>query len=234
MKLSKITVIAVCIALSASLFAQSRSEASVESQYLNDSDGLIIMSLASSTEYDNKLVALQYLESAINNGNTSEQIVAAIDQLAGEGLNTQSRERGRLANNYPDIRRQACLMMAKIKGDEKTMKHVKNTLVNITTQDNEPMVMAAAIHSLGEIGINSNDEVVDAITFANRKNQAMNPTSSLALEVLNALEKLEATTENKRMIIDTCASIASDYHYVTPVRNRALGILKAMSSSGSN
>lgn len=234
MKLSKITVVAVCIALSASLFAQSRSEASVESQYLNDSDGLIIMSLASSTEYDNKLVALQYLESAINNGNTSEQIVAAIDQLAGEGLTTQTREKGRLANNYPDIRRQACLMMAKINGDEKTMKHVKNTLVNITTQDNEPMVMAAAIHSLGEIGINNNDEVVDAITFANRKNQAMNPTSSLALEVLNALEKLEATTENKRMIIDTCASIASDYHYVTPVRNRALGILKAMSSSGSN
>lgn len=230
MKILKTALILAVV--STSLFAQSaRSEKSVESEYLSDSDGLVVMSLATSPSYDNKLVALEYLQSAIDNGNTSEQVISAVSQLAGEGLNTQIREKGRLVNNFPDIRREACLMMGKISADEKTMKQIKSTLVSITTQDSEPMVMAAAIRALGEIGMNNNDEVVGAISFANRRNQATNPTSSMALEVLNALEKLAPTTENKRTIIDTCAAIAADYHYVTPVRSRALALIKSLGAN---
>lgn len=231
MKFSKITAVAVSLVVFAaiSVNAQQRSESSVESQYFNDADGVIIMSLASSDVYDNKIVALQYLQTAIENGNTSEQVVAAIGQLAGEGVNTQVRQNGRLTNNFPDIRREACLLLAKI-----PTEHSKNTLLSITAEDREPMVLAAAVRSLGEIGINKNDEVVDAITFANKRNQSLNPTSSFAYEVLVALEKLAPTTENKRMIIDAAASIASDYHYVTPVRNRALALIKSMSSSAAN
>lgn len=231
MKILKAAIILAVV--STSLFAQnsSRSEKSVESEYLSDSDGLVVMSLATSQSYDNKLVALEYLQSAIDKGNTSEQVIAAVSQLAGEGLNTQVREKGRLVNNFPDVRREACLMMGKISADEKTMKQIKTTLVTITTQDSEPMVMAAAIRALGEIGMNNNDEVVQAISFANRRNQATTPTSSMALEVLNAMEKLAPSTENKRTIIDTCASIAADYHYVTPVRNRALALIKSLGAS---
>ncbi|MBQ9239256.1 MAG: HEAT repeat domain-containing protein [Treponema sp.] len=209
--------------------SSSRSETSVESAYLNDADGTIIMGLAASDEYDNKLVALEYLQTAISNSNTSDQVIAALDQLAGEGLTTQARQRNRLMNNYPDIRREACLLMAKV-----PTEHTKNTLVQITVAESEPMVIAAAVRSLGEIGLNNNDEVVDAICYANRRNQVMNPTSSLALEVLNALEKLAPTTENKRAIIDTAASIASDYHYVAPVRKRALAILKTLGTGSSS
>ena len=46
-------------------------ETSVEDEYLNDVDGEIITTLADSDEYDNKLVALQYLQAAIDDGNTS-------------------------------------------------------------------------------------------------------------------------------------------------------------------
>lgn len=231
MKILKTAIILAVV--SASLFAQNsaRSEKSVESEYLSDSDGLVVMSLATSPSYDNKLVALEYLQSAIDKGNTSEQVIAAVSQLAGEGVSSQVREKGRLVNNFPDVRREACLMMGRISADEKTMKQIKTTLVSITTQDSEPMVMAAAIRALGEIGINNNDEVVGAISFANRRNQATNPTSSMALEVLNAMEKLAPATENKRTIIDTCAAIAADYHYVTPVRNRALALIKSLGAN---
>ena len=209
--------------------ANSEKESSVESEYLNDVDGDIIMTLAESDEYDNKLVALQYLQSALEDGNTSDAVVQALDRLAGEGLTTQSRTNGRLSNNFPEIRREACKLMAKI-----PTEHSKNTLVSIAVADNEPMVIAAAVKSLGEIGINENDEAVDAIAFANRRNQVLNPTSSLALEVLNAFEMLADSTENKKTMIDAVARISTDYHYVTPVRQKAYKLLKTLSSNADS
>ena len=242
MKLTKIVIVAAVLFISSSLlFAQqqnvkkgsnsnkySETETSVENEYLNDVDGDIIMSLANSDELDNKLVALQYLQNAIEEGNTSDTVIQALDQLAGEGLTTQSRTNGRVINNFPEIRRQACLLLAKV-----PTEHSKNTLVSIALADNEPMVMAAAVQSLGVIGINENDEVVDAIAFANRKNQVLNPTSSLALEVLNAFEALADKTENKKNMIDAIARISTDYHYVTPVRQRAYKLLKQLSNTAN-
>ena len=219
MKLSKKVFIAAAMMLVAGFaFAQSEKESSVESEYLNDVDGDIIMTLAESDEYDNKLVAIQYLQSAIEDGNTSDAVIQALDRLAGDGLTTQNRTNGRLMNNFPEIRREACKLMAKV-----PTEHSKNMLISIAVADNEPMVIAAAVKSLGEIGINENDEAVDAIAFANRRNQVLNPTSSLALEVLNAFEMLADSTENKKTMIDAVARISTDYHYVTPVRQKAYG-----------
>lgn len=235
MKLSKKVLISSLLAfLAFNLTAQesqvkrknTEEETSVESEYLNDVDGDIIITLAESDDYDNKLVALQYLQSAIEDGNDSDTVIQALDKLAGEGLTNQSRTNGRLTNNFPEIRRQACLLMAKV-----PTEHSKNTLVSIAVADNEPMVIAAAVKSLGEIGINENDEVVDAIAFANRRNQVLNPTSSLALEVLTAYETLADKTENKKTMIDSIARISSDYHYVTPVRQKAYKLLKSISST---
>ncbi len=240
MKISKKLILsAVCIACASFVFAQeqkvqkatnstssSREETSVEEEYLSDVDGVVILSLAQSDEYDNKLVAMQFLEEAVDNGNASPDVMKALNQLAGEGINSQSRTNGRLMNNFPDIRRRACLALGKIKTEES-----KNYLVKVTLAENEPMVISAAVNSLGEIGINSNDEVVDAISFANRRNQILNPTSSLAFEVVDAYEKLSESTENKKIIIDSLSKIAADYHYASPVRAKALKLLKSMSSS---
>ncbi len=236
----KLAFVAGFIALSSILFAQeqqvqkvsdgtSKSETSVEEEYMSDVDGVVILSLAQSDEYDNKLVAMQFLEEAVNSGNTSPDIMKALNQLAGEGINSQSRTNGRLMNNFPDIRRRACLSLGKIKTEES-----KNYLVKVTLAENEPMVIAAAVNSLGEIGINSNDEVVDAISFANRRNQILNPTSSLAFEVIDAYEKLSENTENKKIIIDSLSKIAADYHYATPVRSKALKLLKGLSGTDSS
>lgn len=229
----KILTAGLILSLSCALFAEtvqrkSSSETSVESEYLSDIDSEIISSLAQSDEYDNKLVALQYLTEAIDNGNTSDAVVAALDRLAGDGISTQTRQNGRVMNNFPDIRREACLLLGKVKTE-----HAKNTLVSVAVADNEPMVIAAAVRSLGDIGINENDEVIDAIAFANRRNEVLNPTSSLALEVLNAFETLSPTAENKKTMIDAIARIAVDYNYVTPVRQRAYKLLKQMSQNES-
>ena len=226
MKLSrKVFIASAMMLVSGFAFAQEK-ESSVESEYLNDVDGDIIMTLAESDEYDNKLVALQYLQSALDDGNTSDAVIQALDRLAGDGLTTQNRTNGRLMNNFPEIRREACKLMAKV-----PTEHSKNMLVSIAVADNEPMVIAAAVKSLGEIGINQNDETVEAIAFANRRNRVLNPTSSLALEVLNAFEVLADSTEDKKNIIREVTAISADYHYVTPVRQKALNLLKKLSNT---
>lgn len=231
MKLAKkFLFVTALLALNAIIFAQSKeSETNVENEYLTDVDGDIIMSLATSDELDNKLVALQYLQNAIEEGNTSDLVIKALDQLAGEGITSQTRTAGRISNNYPEVRRQACLLLAKV-----PTEHSKNTLVNIAIADNEPMVIAAAVQSLGTIGINDNDETVEAIAYANKRNQVLNPTSSLAMEVLCAYEKLADSTQNKKTLLNSISMISADYRYVTPVRQKAYKLLKQMSSQSSS
>ena len=230
MKLAKkFLFVTALLALNAIIFAQSKeSETNVENEYLTDVDGDIIMSLATSDELDNKLVALQYLQNAIEEGNTSDLVIKALDQLAGEGITSQTRTAGRISNNFPEVRRQACLLLAKV-----PTEHSKNTLVNIAIADNEPMVIAAAVQSLGTIGINDNDETVEAIAYANKRNQVLNPTSSLAMEVLCAYEKLADSTQNKKTLLNSISMISADYRYVTPVRQKAYKLLKQMSSQSS-
>lgn len=236
--MKKIVTLATLLFVGSMVFAQQQTvqkksntetETSVENEYLNDVDGEIIMTLANSDELDNKLVALQFLENAIKDGNTSDSVIQALDQLAGEGITSESRTNGRLKNNFPQIRRQACLLMAQV-----PTEHSKNTLVKIAIADNEPMVIAAAVQSLGVIGINENDEVVSAIAFANKRNQVLNPTSSLAMEVLNAYEALSSSCDNIKIITESIAMIATDYHYVTPVRTKASKLLKSLTNSSSS
>ena len=206
-----------------------KTESSVEDEYLSEIDGVVILSLAQSDEYDNKLVAMQFLEDAVDSGNINEDVMKALNQLAGEGISTQTRTNGRLMNNFPDIRRRACLALGKVKTEES-----KNYLLKVTLAENEPMVIAAAVSSLGKIGINGNDEVVDAIAFANRRNQVLNPTSSLAFEVIEAYQKLAENTNNKKIVIDSLTKIAADYHYASPVRTKAMKVLKSLNDSSSS
>ena len=96
------------------------------------------------------------------------------------------------------------------------------------------MVITAAVRSLGEIGLNDNDDVVNTIAWANKKNAVLNPTSSLALEVLIAYEKIADKVQDKGSMIQSVGQIATNYHYVKPVRDRALNLLKKLQASNRN
>ncbi len=224
--LKKITGAACAFLMTFSMFAQEKS---AEEEYLSTVEDVVITELANSDERDNKLVALQYLKDAVDSGRYTPDMLVALDHLAGEGVNTQSRQSGRLMNNFPDIRAQACDILAKVPTEES-----KTTLKNIALADNEPMVITAAVRSLGEIGLNDNDDVVNTIAWANKKNAVLNPTSSLALEVLIAYEKLADSVQDKSAMIQSVGQIATNYHYVKPVRDRALSLLKKLQSGGGS
>jgi hypothetical protein len=200
----------------------------VEEAYLNSVEGTIIKGLAVSDGRDNKLVALQYIDSAINAGRRSEDIQASLDSLASEGIRSVVKEDGRTMNNYPDIRARACELLGKM-GSTKA----KDTLIAVMYSDNEPKVITAAVKSLGELGYNDNDEVVDMINWVTRKFDIIYPTSSLALEILNTYEKMAPKVKNKTGMVEAIVRIASNYNYVTPVRNRAYEVLKEVSGTAA-
>lgn len=227
MKLKKIaTLLATAALLSFALYAQSEEESTVEGEYMSSMEDAVVQELSNSDDMENKLMALQFLEEAANNGKVSPDMMVALDHLAGEGTNTQSRTKGRISNNYPEIRRDACRILGKVGTPE-----AAKTLNKIVRADNEPMVLAAAINSLGEIGYNDNDETTNTIAFYSDRFETLNPTSSLALEIVNAYEKLAKTTKDRKPMLSSLQRIAVDYRFATPVRNRAKQVLNSLRSS---
>lgn len=231
MKINKLFAVGLAVMMiGATVFAQSKkeNETSVESEYMSNVEDVVVTEMANSDQRDNKLVALQYLDAAAESGNVSPEMLAALNQLAGEGISTQSRTKGRLSNNYPDIRAKACEILGKVGTEE-----AAQFLTDVVRYDNEPWVISAAVKSLGEIGWNENDRATDTIAFISDRVETLNPTSSLANEIIDAYEKLLPKTQNKRPVIDSLARIASDYRLVRPVRTKALELLKNNSGSDS-
>ncbi len=81
-------VVVIFVSLFGMIYGQSdnQEEVTVEQAYLSSVEDIIIMELAASDGRDNKLVSLQYIESALDNGKTSPDIQNALESLAGEGL----------------------------------------------------------------------------------------------------------------------------------------------------
>ena len=93
------------------------------------------------------------------------------------------------------------------------------------------MVVSAAVRSLGEIGMNDNDEVLAAIEFIQHKYAALNPTSSLAFDILSAYEKLAPTAVDRNALIQSISEIAANYRFATPVRLKALSLLRDLQAN---
>ena len=209
--------------------SESDSMITVEQAYLNSIEGVMIKEMVSAEGRDSKLVALQYIEEALNAGRQTEEIQAALSSLATTGLSTVVREDGRVTNNYPEIRRKACELLGQMGTDK-----AKDVLITVMYTDNEPSVITAAVKSLGTIGKNDNDEVFNMINWIARKFDTVNPTSSLALEILNTFEKISGSITNKKEMFETIMRIANNYNYVTPVRTRAHEVMRAISGANNS
>ncbi len=214
----------MCAALLASFaFAQERTETTVEEEYLSTVEDIIITELTAAPDYDSKVVALDYLETAVNDGRASPEMAQALHSLAGEGVFKESRTNGRVANNFPDVRARACELLGAI-GDDTSRK----TLTEVVLADNEPMVTIAAIKALGNIDIENTDEVVNVIAWSEKKFAVVNPTPSLAYEVLNAYEKLAGNVSDNKDMIRSISAIAVNQSYPKATRDRALKLLNTL------
>ena len=208
---------------SAMVMGQSRTssnnqEMSVEQSYLQESVELMIIREQSRAESrDMKLIALEYIADAINRGNTGPEIKTALEYLGLEGVVNQTRENGRLVNNYPDVRTKAATYLGQLGTPE-----AKDTLIKMVLADNEPMVITEAIKSLATIGLNDNDETANAISWIVTRFDVLNPDNLLAISAIEAYEKIAAANGG---IKDPSAIRAliriADGNYIRPVQERA-------------
>ncbi len=228
MKLQKCLIVVVIFALSTTnlIAGEERTSSSVESVYLQSTEDVIISELAASDKYEAKLISLEYIKSAVDSGNVSPSITQSLYSLSGEGVLSIVNSEGRVANNYPDIRREAALMLANVPSVE-----TKDMLLDLIRSEPEPMVLSAAVYSLGEINILENDDVIDQVAHMHKRFAVLNPTDSLASAILESFEKLLPQVEDQSVLIETIAAIASNYNYVLPVREKAHDILMSIKLS---
>ena len=203
----------------------SNQEMSVEQSYLQESVELMIIREQSRTDSrDMKFVALEYIGDAINRGNKSDEIRAALDYLSMEGVVNIARENGRVVNNFPDVRKQAATYLGKLGTPE-----ARTTLIKMVSADNEPMVITEAIRSLGTIGSNANDEVTRNIAWTVNRFHNLNPDNFLALSALDAFERIARANNGlrDRSAMEVIVKIAEG-PYVRPVQERAKALLEEL------
>jgi hypothetical protein len=198
------------------------NEMSVEESYLQESVELMVIRETSRADTrDQKLVALEYIGDAINRGNTGEEIRSALEYLSMEGVMNKARENGRLVNNFPDVRRKAAEYLGELGTPE-----AKNTLLRIVVADPEPMVLQEAIKSLAKIGLNDNEETVNAIAWIVRRFDVLNPDNLLALSAVDAFEKIAEKNGGIKdpNAIQVLIRIAEG-PYIKPVQQRAKQVI---------
>ncbi|MFP3091399.1 HEAT repeat domain-containing protein [Treponema sp. TIM-1] len=198
-------------------------EISVEESYLQQSiENMIIRDQSRTGGRDEKLIAMEYIEDAISRGNTSKEVLDALEYLSLEGLTNKTRENGRVINNFPDIRKRAVTNLGNIGTPE-----AKNTIIRLVISEPEPMVLTEAFKSLAKIGLNENGETVNAIAWVVNRFESGRGDEQMAISALEAFEIL--SEKNKGVInntaITTISRIASSNHYNRLIRDQARLVL---------
>jgi len=159
----------------------------------------------------------------MDEGRSNVEIRKTLEFLATESTFTVIRSAGlgKPTNNFPDIRREACLMLGEFKTPE-----AKDTLLRVILADNEPMVLAAAIRSIGKIGLMDGDDVTQTLSYVINRFDILYPDNSLAFEALVAFEMLaDAHGGLKDPAAIRAIMRISEGNYITPVKQKAKSLL---------
>jgi HEAT repeat protein len=214
-------IIAALIAIPAG-YSQSQSsgsEMSVEESYLQEAvDLMIVRETSKQDSQEQKLIALAFIGDLIGQGNTSDEIRLALERLSLEGTNVQAREKGRLKNDFPEVRRQAVRLLGAFNNEE-----AKVALLRVCVSDNEPMVLQEAVRSLGRIARDNDGEVIGTIVWVTNKfTNNLSPDNLLAIAAIDALDKI-AKNNNGRVRGDAFELLIkiSEGSYSPPVKEKA-------------
>ena len=213
-------VIIFFLAVVPGLFAQSDDEITVEEFYLQNIEMVIIKEQASTLDRDSKLMALKNIEEMIDEGKVSEgdpEVHYILDYLAQEGIGREINEGGRMVNNMPVVRKEACTLLGELGGED-----AKNTLVDIALKDNETMVLSEAVYALGKLGMNENNQVSQAIASIILTQNAIGPDDNFAYSAILSFEKLASANSGLSDPLAFQAIIAiAQGNYIRPVKMKA-------------
>ena len=196
-----------------------------EKQLQSGVEIMVISSLVSENDRGGKVKALSLIRDMIDKKKASDKtpdVVDLLGELGAEGTSKQVIENRRLINDFPEVRREAAELLGQIGGSQS-----RELPINIALQDKEPMVVAEAVYSLGEIG--SGDQaarVEGTITNLVKAQDAVRPDSNFAFAAAAALEMLGKKNGGKVSPEVFAALIRiQNGNYIRPVREKAKQVL---------
>jgi HEAT repeat protein len=220
--LRRLFIFTMAALIAAAAGAQSRPGMSVEQSYLQETVQIMIINqTARSPSREQKLLSLALIEDMITGGSKNDEIRQTLDFLVREGRASIATENGRVVNNFPDIRWQAAKYLGQFGTEE-----ARRTLLDICQFENEPTVLYETIKSLGDIGIDNNNDAVVTISQAFSRFDRLNPNDSMAYAVIYAFENIARKNGGvySREAVETLLRI-SDGNYITPVRDWARDLI---------
>lgn len=196
---------------------EKRLQSSVEVQ--------VITSLVAESGRGEKMRALEFIRNMIDKGKATEsstEVLALLEELGSEGITKQVVEKGRVINDFPDVRREAAELLGQIGGAQ-----ARETLINMALKDKEPMVLSEAVYSLGLIGGGDQQARVESLIVNLVKSQdVVRPDSNFAFAAVSALEMLGKKNEGKvsQEVFVALVRIQNG-NYIRPVREKAKLVL---------
>jgi len=112
-----------------------------------------------------------------------QKLVDIVVYLSEEGSTRMEYENNRLVNDYPEVRRATCILLAKIGGEQS-----RGALVNVLVNDKNSVVKAEALKSLAVIKDNQKGEALRAIVYMYRTTYS--PDSNLVMGVIEAISSI--------------------------------------------
>ncbi|MCL2044510.1 MAG: HEAT repeat domain-containing protein [Treponema sp.] len=208
----------------------SNSGMTVEEAYLQESVEMVILNSARvSTVQQEKLEALEHIGEMTRQGDISNEVFAVLEYFSLEGTINQARERGRLVNEFPDVRREAARHLGNVRTVESEL-----ALIRVCETDPEPLVLQQAIISLGNIGINEDNNAVNAIVrVTTRFNSHRAPDNLIALAAVDALDKIFQNSGTLNFGALNLLLMIAEGPYATAVKERAREVIISMRRSAA-
>jgi len=216
---------------STSAAAGSGSEKTIEQLYLTNTAVQVLREEAMSNDRDSQLLAISQIRNMIDNGKMPGNPAVTADllsDLAFDGTIRPVIEDNIIINDFPEVRREACTLLGRVGGEDSVA-----ILLRVVATDPEPMVLSEAVYSLGEIGLNPNNEVSQAIADAVLRQDAVKPDNNFAFASLLAFEKL-AKKNNGLKDPNAFRAILriSNGSYIPTVRHKAIQVLDELKNYG--
>ena len=116
------------------------------------------------------------------------KLVDVVRYLSEEGSIRQEYENNLLVNDFPDVRRNACILLGKIGGEQ-----AREALINVLAYDTSYMVKAEACNSLALIKDDPTGSVLRTIVFVYRS--TYQPDANFTVAVINAIKTIAKGNE---------------------------------------
>ncbi len=133
-----------------------------------------------------KLHVLENVTEEIEKGNYSNEdvkLVEVVRYLSEEGSIRQEFENNRLINDFPDVRRSACILLGDIGGAQ-----AREALIEVLANDQNYMVKAEACNSLAKIKDDPTGLVLRTIVYVYRT--TYNPDANFVIAVIHAIKTI--------------------------------------------